>query len=96
MIVHKDQDDLEKQFPDPPDWLVSEAWKFDVNNAVDRAWIPSAWPGDFKSIMMCCMCGGVFEYKHCPFVWPNGKEFGCWLGQCSKCEHIFWASEDGV
>ena len=95
--MRKDQsDDLEKQFPDPPDWLVFESHIFGINNVADRPWIPSAWPDGFTSIIMHCMCGGLVEYKRCPFLWPDGREFGCWLGQCSKCEHIIWASEDGV
>lgn len=78
--------------PAPPGWLLDEAERVGIGKAADRPWIPAPHPLGGKCLRMGCSCSGRLEFRRCCLRHADGAVV-VWLGQCSKCESVFWSVE---
>lgn len=83
-------------YPVPPDWMLMEAESVGIGLAADRPWIPAPRPLGGKALRMGCSClAGRLEFRRHILRSPSGDGVAVWLGQCERCQTIYWSVETG-
>ena len=83
---------LEDSLPSPAPWLIEVAKPYLVAPG-DRPWLLAPYPIGFRTLRVRCSCSGRFSYIRYEVSLDKGGVCNVWLGQCTKCETIYWGEE---